>query len=596
MPISPITAKTDLVTFSVKSNGSPIKDTYQVLSARVDRSVNKIPYCEIEIADGSAAEEDFPISDSDTFVPGAKIELLAGYENSNETIFKGIVIKHGIRISPDSGPVLVVLCKDEAVKMTVGRKNAYFQQMTDSDIISKLIGNNGLSADVTATSNQLKEVIQYYSSDWDFMVSRADANGMVVIVQDGKVSVKNPNDETEEQLALTYGYDIFEFDADIDAQTQIKSVQSNAWDIKSQAIISGESSISNLDIGNISSSDLSEVIGLDTYDLQSGGLLESDMLSTWAKAKTTKSKYAKVRGMVKFQGSPLAMPGTLIGFKGLGKRFNGKGFISGVVHNISNGNWITTAKLGLSSEWFTATVKTDAPIASGLLPGIQGLQMGKVKQINDDPANEFRVLISLPLIQSSDDGVWARLASFYATSNAGAFFYPEVGDEVVVGFLNDDPRYPIILGSVYSSGRAAPETPAEKNGIKAFVSREKMKIMFDEEHKVITITTPANNQLVFSDAAESIKMTDQNNNFIALSADGIEINSASNVKITAAESVTIDGPSGITGTSSGGSISLSGMSISCSADTEFSASADASASFSSSGEVSITGAMVLINS
>ncbi len=251
MPISPITSKTDLVTFSVKSNGSAIKDTYQVLSAYVDRSVNRIPYCEIEISDGSAAKEDFPISDSDTFVPGAKIELLAGYENSNETIFKGIVIKHGIRISPDSGPVLVVLCKDEAVKMTVGRKNAYFQQMTDSDIISKLIGNNGLSADVTATDNPLKEVIQYYSSDWDFMVSRADANGMVVIVQDGKVSVKNPDDETEEQLALTYGYDIYEFDADIDAQTQIKSVQSNAWDIKNQAIISGESSISNLDIGNI---------------------------------------------------------------------------------------------------------------------------------------------------------------------------------------------------------------------------------------------------------------------------------------------------------------------------------------------------------
>lgn len=596
MPISPITAKTDLVTFSVKSNGSPIKDTYQVLSARVDRSVNKIPYCEIEIADGSAAKEDFPISDSDTFVPGAKIELLVGYENSDETIFKGIVIKHGIRISSDNGPVLVILCKDEAVKMTVGRKNAYFQQMTDSDIISKLIGNNGLSADVTATNNQLKEVIQYYSSDWDFMLSRADVNGMVVIVEDGKVLVKNPDDETEEKLGLTYGYDIFEFDADIDAQTQIKSVQSNAWDVKSQAMISGESSISNLDIGNISSSTLSEVIGLDTFDLQSGGLLESDMLSSWAKAKTTKSKYAKVRGTVKFQGSALAMPGTLIEFKGLGKRFNGKGFISGVVHDISNGNWITTAKIGLSAEWFSAKVKTEAPIAAGLLPGIQGLQIGKVKQINDDPDNEFRVLISLPLIQSSDDGVWARLASFYATSNAGAFFYPEVDDEVVVGFLNDDPRSPIILGSVYSSGRPAPETPDENNNTKAFVSREKMKIMFDEENKVITITTPANNQLVFSDDAESIKMTDQNNNFIALSSDGIEINSASNVKITAAESVTIDGPSGITGTASGGSISLSGMSISCSADTEFSASADATASFSSTGEVSINGAMVLINS
>ncbi len=597
MPASRIIpSSSDLVTLSIKSQGSPIKDSYQVLSAYVDSSINKIPYCEIEISDGSASKEDFPVSDSDTFVPGNKIEVLAGYENNNTSVFKGIIVKHGVRISRNEGPVLVVLCKAEAVKMTVGRKNAYFKDLKDSDIISKLVYNNGLTSEVAATSNQLKEVIQYYSSDWDFMLCRADINGMVTIVEDGKVVIKNPDEETKEPLELTYGQDIFEFDAEIDAQTQIKSVKSNAWDPKAQAISSGEATINNLDIGNITSNKLSEVIGLSSYDLQTAGPLEANMLSSWAKAKTTKSKYAKVRGTVKFQGSALAKPGTLIDLKGLGARFNGKGFISGVIHEIKEGNWITTAKLGLSPEWFASTVKQEAPLSSGLLPGMQGLQIGKVKKINKDPDSEFRVLISLPLIQSSDEGVWARLATFYATSDSGAFFYPEVGDEVVVGFFNDDPRYPVILGSMYSSGRAAPETPDEKNNIKAFVSREKMKVTFDEEKKIITITTPNENQLVFNDDEKSIKMTDQNSNFIELSSEGIELNSSSSIKITAAESITMDGPSGITGTASGGTISLRGLTISCTADTEFSASGDASASFSSSAEVSITGAMVLINS
>lgn len=595
MASSPVTSKTDLITFSVKSNGSPIKDTYWVLSAYVDRSVNKIPYCEIVLSDGSASGEDFPISDSDTFVPGAKIELSAGYENSNEVIFSGIIIKHSIRISPE-GPSLIVLCKDEAVKMTVGRKNAYYKDMTDSAIMSKLISDNGLSADVSSTENELKEVIQYYTSDWDFMVSRADINGMVVVVKDGTISIKNPDSETEEPLEVTYGQDLFEFDGEIDAQTQVETIKSNAWDMSSQAVVSSEATTSNLDIGNLSSSTLSEVIGLDSYDLQSGGLLESDMLETWAKAKALKTKYAKIRGTVKFQGSALALPGTLIGFKGLGSRFNGKGFISGVVHDIRKGNWITTAEIGLSPDWFTAEVKTEAPIAAGLLPGIQGLQIGKVKQINDDPDGEFRVLITLPLIQSGEEGVWARLSTFYATNNAGAFFYPEVEDEVIVGFLNDDPRYPVILGSVYSSARTPPETPDEENTIKAFVSREQMKITFDEEKKVITIITPNSNQLVFSDEEESITMTDQNENFIKLSSEGIEINSASNIKITAAESITMDGPTGITESAAEGAVSISGMSISCSADTEFSASADATASLSASAELSISGAMVLINS
>jgi Rhs element Vgr protein len=595
MPVSPISQKTDLITFTIKSNGKEINNTFEVLSAYVDRSINKIPYCEIEIWDGSPTTEDFPVSDSDTFVPGVKIELLAGYHNSNSTIFKGIVIKHRIRNS-SNGPVLVILCKDEAVKMTVGRKNAYFRQTTDSDIITKLIKTNGLSADVTSTNNQLKEIIQYYSTDWDFIISRADINGMVTIVQDGKISVKNPDDLKEEPLSLTYGNDIFEFDVEIDAKTQLQSVKSSAWDMKNQKVISQKSSISNIDIGNLSSSELAKVIGLETFELQSGGLIENDMLSNWAEAKTKKSEYAKIRGTVIFPGSPLALPGTMIGIKGLGNRFNGKGFVSGVIHDISNGDWKTTAKIGLSPEWFSEQVKTEAPIASGLLPGIQGLQIGKVKQIHDDPDSELRVLVNLPLIQSSHDGVWARLASFYASSNAGAFFYPEVDDEVVVGFLNDDPRYPVILGSMYSSSRSGPEAPDEKNNIKAFVSREQMKITFDEEKKAITVITPNSNQLVFSDDDESITMMDQNNNFIKLSSEGIEMNSASNIKITAAESIAIDGPSGITGSAAKGAISLSAMNISCSANIEFSASANASATFSSSGQVSINGAMVMINS
>lgn len=597
MAQSPITVKSDLVTFSVKSEGSEIKNTFEVISVYVNRNVNRIPYCEIELSDGRPSTEDFPISDSDTFVPGNKIEVLAGYQGTSATIFKGIVIKQTIRISANEGPVLVVVCKDEAVKMTVGRKNAYFKAKTDSAIMSSLIGNySGLSADVSSTPNELKELIQYYATDWDFLVTRADVNGMVVIVNDGTVSVKNPDDETEEQLVVTYGLDIFEFDAELNTESQLQSVKSNAWDIQNQAVGSGEATPSNLDIGNISGSTLAEVIGLDNFDLQTSGFLESNMLSTWAKAKATKSKYAKVQGTVKFQGSALALPGTLIELKGVGERFSGKAYISGIEHHIHSGNWITTAQIGLSTEWFSALVKTEAPVASGLLPGIQGLQIGKVKQINEDPDSEFRVLINLPLIQTSDDGVWARLATFYATSNAGAFFYPEVGDEVVVGFFNDDPRYPVILGSMYSSTNAAPETPDEENNTKAFVSREQMKIIFDEEKKVITIITPNSNQLVFSDEDQSIKMTDQNENFIELSGEGIEINSASSIKITAAESITMTGPEGITGTAEGGTISFSGLSMSLSADTEFSASADASASFSSSGEVSINGSIVLINS
>jgi len=595
MASSPIIENSDLVSINVKSNGSNIKDTYQVLSIYIENNINEIPHCVLEISDGSPAAQDFPISDSDTFVPGAEIEVLAGYENKNTSVFKGMVIQHSLSINNNEGPVLRVVCKDKAVKMTVGRKNAYFTEMKDSDIIAKLIGNNGLSAEVTDTSTPLKEVVQYYATDWDFMIARAEANGMLVFAEEGKVHVKRPDEATDAVLTLTYGYDVLEFEGSIDAASQLKSIVSNAWNPKSQSVDTQTATPGNTDTGNLSTNTLSEVIGLDEYRLQTGGFLELNNLTNWAKAQATKSEYAKARGHIKFQGSALAKPGKLIELKGLGKRFNGNAYLSGVVHDISDGDWITTARIGISPEWHTAQVKTEAPLAAGLLPGIQGLQIGKVKQIHDDPDGEFRVLVTLPLIQSSEEGVWARLASFYATKEAGAFFYPEVDDEVVVGFLNDDPRFPIIMGSMYSSSREAPERPDEMNNLKAFVSKSKMKVSFDEEKKEIIVATPGGNTMVLSDEEQGITIKDQNNNSIKMSASGIEINSASAVSINAETSINLAANENISGSAPNGSISLDGLNVSTTATTELSASGGATVSISGGAEMTLQAAMIMIN-
>lgn len=596
MPSAPVSSETYLITYQVLANGSPIDSTYNVTSINIQKEVNKIATCEIVVLDGSASQEDFPISDSDTFVPGTSIEVKMGYESHNETVFKGIVLRQGLRVMSGQGPVLEVVCKDEAVKMTVGRKNAYYKDTTDSDAISKVIGNYaGLTADVSSTSGQLPEIVQYYATDWDFILSRAEFNGMIVTTESGKVSVKDPDSETTEVLEVVYGQDILDFDASVDALNQYKSVKANAWDMKNQQIISGQSSLSDYSQGNISNGKLAEVIGLSDFELQSTAPLDSGSLNTWAKAQTTKSKYAKIRGSVSFQGNAKALPGTLISIGGMGGRFNGKAFISGVEHKLSAGNWITEVQMGISPDWFASQVRMQAPLASGQLPGIQGLQNGTVKQINEDPDGEFRVLVDVPIIAPGGDGVWARYANFYATNEAGSFFYPEVGDEVVLGFLNDDPRYPIVLGSLYNSNsKNAPYTPDETNSTKAIVTKSKLKLIFDDENKVVTIITPGENQMVWSDQDQSITIKDQNENSIEMSSSGITIKSASSMTLQAAESITMKAGESVT-VQGGESVSIQGASISAQADMEASIEGGTSTSISGGTEVSISGAMVMIN-
>jgi len=113
----PTSAPADKPSFTIKVNGNAISTEYQIQLLTVSRSFNKIASAEIRILDGSPASGDFKISNTDDFVPGNKIEILAGYHGNEEVIFKGIVIRHGLRVFNSQPSVLKVECKDEAIKL-----------------------------------------------------------------------------------------------------------------------------------------------------------------------------------------------------------------------------------------------------------------------------------------------------------------------------------------------------------------------------------------------------------------------------------------------------------------------------------------------
>ncbi len=243
---------------------------------------------------------------------------------------------------------------------------------------------------------------------------------------------------------------------------------------------------------------------------------------------------------MRFQGSAKALPGTLISLKGLGKRYDGKVFVGAVVHEVADGNWLTEVEFGLAPQWLTERPDVATPAAGGWLPAMHGLQIGMVLKLDGDPAGENRVQIELPLLEADTPGIWARLMQFYASAGFGAMLVPEVGDEVVVAYLGDDPSAPVILGSLYSSKRQPPYALEAENKIKALVTRCMARIEINDEDKVVTIKTPANNTVVLSDKDKSIKVSDQTSNEIKLSPDGIAISSPKDISISAKGSIKID--------------------------------------------------------
>lgn len=526
---------------AVLVEGAEIPGEYHVLAVSVTRELNRIPAATIHLRDGEASQATFELCNTDLFVPGKRVEIQLGYRSQNESVFKGIVVKHSIKIRK-SGSLLIVECRDDAVKMTSGVKSRYFVNRKDSDIMEELIASHRLQKEVTATKPDLKEVVQYEATDWDFLVCRAEANGQVVLVEDGNITVAPPVTDGEPVVAVRYGATLLELDAEIDARRLSKAIKTTCWNASDQHVIEAEAKEpATTRNGNLLPSDLADVAGGETHELRHGGALSQPELQAWADGRLLRERLAKVRGRATFQGFAGAAPGKIIEVTGIGERYEGRLYVSAVRHTVANGNWETDVQFGLNVEPFAQMYDLRPLPAAGLLPAVGGLQVGVVTLLESDPDGEDRIKVRLPLISTAEEGIWARLATLDAGKERGTFFRPEIGDEVVVGFLSDDPRHPVVLGMCHSSAKPAPEAAKDVNHRKGYVSREKMRFVFDDAKKSILLDTPAGNRLTLSDEDKGIAITDQNGNTIKLNESGITIESVKDLTLKAAKEIKLEG-------------------------------------------------------
>lgn len=578
-----------IATYQISVNGTPIHDTYQVLSIEIEKAVNNIPVATIRIQDGDTATTNFAVSSSSTFVPGNELAIQLGYDNKNETAFKGIITQQRIRAGQGATSYLEVVCYDKALQMTLTNKNAGYTQMTDSDIIGKIISNYSLKSNVASTSAIHPQVLQYNTTDWDYLLALAKANGQVVLVNDGTITTQRPDADTDSVEELTYGDNIYELDIDMDAATQLNTVQFNAWDYRNQQVINAQSTTAgNMTPGNISSKKLAEAVGSPKQLLQTAATMQTDTLQTTTKATITYAELAKTRGSISAQGSTHMRAGHMVTLTGLGDRFDGGAYVSALKHTLSEGNWVTTIQIGLPADEHNTTTPADT------IQNMQGLANAIVKQVYNDPDSEYRVLINIPLADENTD-LWARLSGIYASNGVGSFFYPEAGDEVLVGFMNNNPRDPVILGSLYSSKHKSPIQPDEHNSQKGIVTRSGLRITFNDETKTTEIATPSNNKLILSDDNKSITIADQNANKITMSESGIEISSPKNITLNAQQQITLNGGMGTNITADGGDLKLNGMNIKADAQMQASINGNMTTEVKGGTELTLKGAMVMIN-
>jgi uncharacterized protein involved in type VI secretion and phage assembly len=140
--------------------------------------------------------------------------------------------------------------------------------------------------------------------------------------------------------------------------------------------------------------------------------------------------------------------------------------------------------------------------------------------VTDVDPTTLRIKAKVPAVLADQTTGWCEPCVPYAGNGVGIAFLPEVGSGVWIEFEGGDVSYPIWVGCYWRDG----EQPS------------------DAAPAVKTIVTKSGHKILLDDDAESITISDPNNNTITLDSSGITMQrGSSSVAISDAEVNVNDG-------------------------------------------------------
>lgn len=583
--------------FDVKVGGKSLAKDIVVMKILVKSEVNKIAKAYLSIEAGKSHENLFPESEIASFAPGKTVEISLGFAEKNVKVFSGIITKHSINVGQNylyqsSDNLLLLEASDKAIKMTVGKKSELYEKKKDSEIMTTLLSSAGVTKKVTATTLTHDIIARHNCSDWEFLLNRAKANGMVVLNSMGAVDVEVPKVMGTEKVTVTYGKDIKTFRGDIDAASQLQQAEAINYDIFTEKEVKQTGKDPGFDKpGNITGKVLGKVAAATKISVNVPVPVVSQELKGFANAALMESRMRRIIGEMSFRGTTAVTLGDLVKLDGFGKLFNGLVFITEVEHRVENGQFETKVSFGLKPQLFQSNKQSDM----NLLPTMAGLHVGIVKKLDGDPGKKNRIQVMIPSLKSTGNGIWAMLGHFHAGKNSGSFFVPELNSEVIIGFINDDPRFPVVLGSLYSKNNTTKEKFTKDNFIKSILTKGGTRLEFNDKDKTFKVITEKKNMIFISDKAKGVKIEDQNKNVITTSDKGISLTSNKDIKLNAKGKLELKGTKGVVLNSSAGDAKIDGKNVKVNAKIKADVNGKAGVNIKASGSVNIKGSMVNVN-
>ncbi|MCD9853282.1 phage baseplate assembly protein V [Epilithonimonas sp. JDS] len=487
--------------------------------------------------DTLGGKEDHNLESSHEFL-GKRITVVQKYKDipdSPERTFVGVITKVGFSQEKGGLPNIVlggysptILLDSAPTVQSFGGESPVSLSIIASQLIKEGLGSS--KYDVRIDANDYSEIpfsVQYNETHYNYLARMAEAYGEQFyydgeVLHFGKLPPQNP------PLKLIYGSNVS------DIRVELKAVHTKPEfygynSSQHSKLTSGETQIKHKsDLAKTAYSKTQTDI-FQTRSLQVAPIkatTDKDVVNS--QESTAGSKAVEVFTVSGNISIPFLYPGCVADLEMRKPDSNQTSYFTRIMvteatHDVDTlGHYHGTFKAIASDTGFLPKPHFEVPAAQPQIATVIS---------NTDPQGQGRVIVKFDW-QLHDTTNFIRMMSPDAggtdqiTQNRGYVAIPEVGDQVMVGFVHNHPDRPFVMGGMFHGQVGL--GGGVNNHMRSIQTKSGIRVLMNDDEKSVTILDPSGNTY-FMDGAGNITVTAPND---------INFNAGANMNISVGQNMT----------------------------------------------------------
>jgi phage protein D len=334
--------------FKIEVDGAEISPDIMatVDSVGFEEEINTASMFFIRLATGDINQGDWKYLELKEFKLGSEIKLSMGMDDVAVMMVGEIT-----SLEPSFGDglsILEVRGFDRLHRLRFGKKKKTFAQMKDSDIVSTIAGDLGLSCDAQDSDTIYPNIYQNNQSDLEFVLERARRIRYEVKVEERKLIFRKAKENDSVSLTLEYRDNLDEFSCKLSTRYEGSDVLVQGWDFMKKQLITANAG-KGKEVSMMAAKETGASMTASAFVSSTSALLGENIIDASDAERLAVARYNtyladSVTGDGKCAGIPQLRTGKNIEIKGIG-RFGGIYYVTSTSHTIDKEGYCTSFKV-----------------------------------------------------------------------------------------------------------------------------------------------------------------------------------------------------------------------------------------------------------